>query len=1075
MKKAQGICCFAIILLIAASCNKRPGKPRVLVFTRTAGSHHDSVPVGIQAIFKLGSGNNFEVDSSSDAGLFQEDSLKKYSAVIFLNTTGRLLNHYQRADFERYIQAGGGYVGIHAALEAKYDWGWYNRLTGTSDSTGRHDFDGGRAWYTALGYTDASYSDTAWLRKLLGGIGYAIGDNNNLNYNKATALRAPEEDRFTKTPLTMGEFFEPTEMTILPNLDILIAQRRGEIMLYKSSTKTVKQAGYLDVYWKTKHTPGVNAEEGLLGIQADPDFKTNHFVYIYYSPSDTSVNRLSRFTLTGDSIDTKSEKIILQLYSQREICCHTGGSIAFGQDNNLFVSTGDNSTPFDEPNTPYPSHGYAPLDDRPGHLQYDSRRGAGNTNDLRGKILRIKLKPDGSYEIPEGNLFPKEEPKTRPEIYIMGDRNPYRISVDKKNGYLYWGEVGPDATQDSLDTRGPRGYDEVNQARKAGFFGWPYFVGDNYAYHVHDYATDANGPAFDPAHPVNDSRNNTGLRELPPAQPAFIWYPYAESPDFPEVGSGGRCAMAGPVFHSGLYPPGTRMPDYYDGKFIMYDFTRCWFKAVTLLPNGDFDKMEPFMEHTKFNSPIDVEMGPDGKLYILEYGNGWFSKNADAGISRIDFNPGNRSPKIGEITIDKTSGDLPLKITVTVEAKDPENDKLRYIWDLGNGVKKETDGPKLEYTLTTAGDYAISVEVKDDKSEPAISSKVNVYAGNEAPSVSITLKGNKTFYFPGTPVAYKVDIEDKDDTAKEKDMSDLVVSADYTEGTDKAAVPQGHQTLSAAAAGKNLTLSLDCKSCHKPNEKSIGPAFQDVAERYAKDPNMVPYLVQKITKGGSGKWGEVAMPAHPALKEEDIREIIGWIQTLSGGNKTIKSLPPAGSVNATLGKPEKDKGVLTITASYTDKGGNNIKPLTGSHSLSLRNSKMSFGRISGKQGYSSYHDNGTTYLKVPKEMGWFSTDSLDLSTIRTASLMVNWAKGPVGAYTFEIHLDTPGGEKIGSFTFQGDATGAQAKPKQYFNTLLSSRLEPVKDGQYHKLYIASHAESAGSEQLVLSFLQFNNK
>src|SRR5258708_17932899 len=184
-------------------------------------------------------------------------------------------------------------------------------------------------------------------------------------------------------------------------------------------------------------------------------------------------------------------------------------------------------SPFDEKNTPYASHGYAPLDDRPGHLQYDSRRGAGNTNDLRGKILRIKLRPDGSYEIPEGNLFPKGEPKTRPEIYVMGDRNPYRISVDKKTGYLYWREVGRDANTYSLDTGGPREYDEFNQARKAGFFGWPYFVGNNYAYHIHDYETNVNVPAFDPAHPVNDSRNNTGLRELPPAQPAFIWYPYA--------------------------------------------------------------------------------------------------------------------------------------------------------------------------------------------------------------------------------------------------------------------------------------------------------------------------------------------------------------------------------------------------------------------------------------------------------------------------------------------------------------------------------------------------------------------
>ena len=76
----------------------------------------------------------------------------------------------------------------------------------------------------------------------------------------------------------------------------------------------------------------------------------------------------------------------------------------------------------------------------------------------------------------------KEQPGTRPEIYVQGNRNPYRISVDQKNSFLYWGEVGPDANNDSLDTRGPRGYDEVNQARKAGYFGWPLFVGNNYPY-----------------------------------------------------------------------------------------------------------------------------------------------------------------------------------------------------------------------------------------------------------------------------------------------------------------------------------------------------------------------------------------------------------------------------------------------------------------------------------------------------------------------------------------------------------------------------------------------------------------
>ncbi|MEO6630607.1 MAG: ThuA domain-containing protein, partial [Mucilaginibacter sp.] len=558
-----------------------PIKPRILVFTKTAGFHHASIPLGVDAIIKLGKENNFDVDTTSDDKKFVESNLKKYSTVVFLSTTGPLLTAPERNDFERYIQAGGGYVGIHAAADAEYDWHWYGRLVGgyfvshpfqqeavlhvvdrthistkhlpaewkrkdewynykdlikdmhvliTIDETSYkggingpnhpmawyHNFEGGRAWYTELGHTDESYSDPLFLNHILGGIKWAIGDHVKLNYGKVTTARVPEDNRFAKTQLVTGTFYEPTELTVLPNLDVLITQRRGEILLYKNDTKTIKQAGFLNAYFKS-HTKGVNAEEGVLGIQADPNFKDNHYVYIYYSPADTSVNRLSRFTFVNDTIDNKTEKIVLQLYSQREICCHTGGSIAFGQDNMLFLSTGDNSTPFDEPGRPpYNTHAFAPLDDRPGLENHDSRRSAGNTNDLRGKILRIKVKPDGSYDIPEGNLFKPGTPNTRPEIFVMGDRNPYRIAVDKKTNWLYWGEVGPDANKDSLATRGPRGYDEFNQARQAGFFGWPFFIGNNIPYRAYDYATGKSGEPFDPAHPINDSKNNTGLRELPP-------------------------------------------------------------------------------------------------------------------------------------------------------------------------------------------------------------------------------------------------------------------------------------------------------------------------------------------------------------------------------------------------------------------------------------------------------------------------------------------------------------------------------------------------------------------------------
>jgi cytochrome c len=191
-------------------------------------------------------------------------------------------------------------------------------------------------------------------------------------------------------------------------------------------------------------------------------------------------NVLARFTLTGDVLDMASKKILLAVPVQREQCCHTGGSIAWDKQGNLYLSTGDNTSPRDG--------AYAPIDEREERFPWDAQKSSANTNDLRGKIIRIKPLANGTYSVPEGNLFAKGTEKTKPEIYSMGHRNPFRISVDQKTGFVYWGEVGPDANDpDSL--RGPAGQDEVGQARAAGNFGWPYFVGNNKAYREYDYGT----------------------------------------------------------------------------------------------------------------------------------------------------------------------------------------------------------------------------------------------------------------------------------------------------------------------------------------------------------------------------------------------------------------------------------------------------------------------------------------------------------------------------------------------------------------------------------------------------------
>jgi type 1 glutamine amidotransferase len=106
------------------------GSFAILVFTRTTGFYHDSIPVGVQAIRSLGVAHGFDVDDTMDAAAFTDENLARYRVVVFLNTTGDVLEPQGQAAFERFIRSGGGFVGIHSATDTEYDWLWYGGLTG---------------------------------------------------------------------------------------------------------------------------------------------------------------------------------------------------------------------------------------------------------------------------------------------------------------------------------------------------------------------------------------------------------------------------------------------------------------------------------------------------------------------------------------------------------------------------------------------------------------------------------------------------------------------------------------------------------------------------------------------------------------------------------------------------------------------------------------------------------------------------------------------------------------------------------------------------------------------------------
>jgi glucose/arabinose dehydrogenase len=426
--------------------------------------------------------------------------------------------------------------------------------------------------------------------------------------------------RFRKTTLA-SPLRDPMQLAVAPDGRVFYVERAGRVQVYEPDSGTTRQLASLDV--------PTTGEHGLLGLALDPRFLANGWIYLTYSRVvGSGVDlRVSRFTLNGGGLDLQSESVLLSIPTQGD-CCHEAGSLAFGPDGNLYLSTGDDTNPYD-------SEGYAPIDERSGRAVWDAQKSASNTMDLRGKILRIRPRADGGYTVPSGNLFPAGG-GGRPEIYAMGLRNPFRFSLDPKTGWLYVGDAGPDADTSSA-TRGPRGYDEIDRAREAGNYGWPYCIADNEPYLDYQFDTGLSGPAFDCAAPTNDSPNNAGSLALPSARAALIWYPYADSPEFPQLGTGSRTALAGPVYRRPRTASRRAFPSHYKGNLFIYDWSRSWVKTVHFDHRGDPVRIEPFGSGLTFRRPIDMEFGPDGALYVLEWGTGFSGSNDDSGLYRIDY------------------------------------------------------------------------------------------------------------------------------------------------------------------------------------------------------------------------------------------------------------------------------------------------------------------------------------------------------------------------------------------------------------------------------------------------------
>jgi cytochrome c len=834
--------------------------------------------------------------------------------------------------------------------------------------------------------------------------------------------RKPDENRFNVvTAIDRGALDEPMVFEVLRDGRVYVAERKGALKMYNPVNGLTTVVDSIAVNTKYVNAAGVmrEAEDGFVGFTIDPNYDQNNFAYFMYAHPTTAKYVVTRMVLQGTTLRRDTEVTLLEWDAQRETCCHTGGGMTWDPQGNLYITVGNNTGNVIGSQT----------DQRPGRRHWDDQRGAANTNDFKGKILRIRPNEDGTYAIPEGNLFPPGTPGTLPEIYTMGHRNVWRVSVDSHTGYVYWGEVGPDAEAATEAT--VEGYDELNQARSPGNFGWPYFIGPNRAYPITDYATGAILPPKDPTLPINDSRHNTGLRDLPPAQPAFVYYPYGISDDFPEVGTGGRSATGGPVYRSSDFPDAARpWPEYYEGKWIVTDLIRQWIMAITMDENGDYVSMERFLPSYVPIEPIDIKFGPDGDLYVLEYGSVWFGRSPDSRLVRIEYNAGNRAPDV-RITSTARGGAVPLSLTLSSEGtRDPDGDPLTYHWSVvptGGGQTETFDTPTATVGFAQPGVYTATLTARDSAGATA-SESLRIVAGNEPPVVAVSVPGgNGTFFFPDQPLAYAVRVTDREDGTV--DPSQVAFSIDYVPETfDVSTLDQADDPVDARtrfAVARSFIAAANCGLCHQIDQPSLGPSFHQVAERYGDQEDAVPTLVASIRGGSTGKWGTGAsMPAHPAMTASQASMIAQFV--LDSRNTTIGTRPLAGTFDPVVPEGDAGRGRYVLRAVYSDRGAGDLPVQTSEHSLVLRSPILAAGTADEIVGANTAYARQSGIMSViPMHGGWVAFRNLDLTGVRALELTTRAVarEGHFGG-TIEVRLGSPTGRLLG----QVEVAPSQAGP-----------------------------------------------
>ncbi len=844
-----------------------------------------------------------------------------------------------------------------------------------------------------------------------------------------TGSEKPEENRFSYEVIAEG-LNEPMQIEFDQSGFVYWIERTGSVKRLSEKIGNIELLGEVELM--------SGSYPGLIGLLLDRDFENNRNLYLYYSASDDDGQmRLSRFTLnSNNALDPESEIVMLRIPWRLPDGQHMGGGMDYDNEGNILLSVGDSTSPSQ----------FEPIHLRNDGSIQDAAATAGNTNDLRGSILRITPQPDGSYTIPEGNLFPEGTPNTRPEIYTMGNRNPWRLYIDSKTGYLHWGEVGPDSGADS-DVYGPAGVDELNIAQNAGNFGWPFVYG-NRPYPQYNYETGEYGEPHNPDGPVNSSPNNTGLQKLPPVEHSIIAYPYGVYDEWPIFGSAGRSAVGGPVYRKGDFISDSQnvFPEYYEGKWFVTDYVRNWILVMTLSDDRkDVLDVEHFLPSNRLghSQPLDMDFSPSGHLYIIEYGS-----SGQGRISRYEYNDGNRAP-IASADAAVRSGSIPFDLTLISEGTfDYDGDDLVYEWEISpvsqSGQQTITlTGPNPNFIIKEAGRYQVELIVRDPLGEEA-SDTFEVVAGNVRPDVTLSLnRGNHSFYFPNEEIQYELSVSDHEDgnlSDGDIEPEQVNLSAEYIPAGLTASALSDMILNGDIVSGepvrfvqsRALIEQYNCTTCHRVERGIVGPSFTEIAEKN-EGLDIVDRLANTIIEGSSGNWGEIPMPPNPMVSQSEAQQIAEFILELTDTDSQTTNLPLSGNYVTTvhertggsgrLGRFYSipyQRGTYLFHASYTDRGNERIDglELTGEDFILLRYPLLApeesdFFSETGISYTPSTSDPGFIVSGKAPYIGFEQIDLSEISQIKIGALTRFWHWSHFIGANVELRLGSPDGPLVG--------------------------------------------------------------